>query len=282
MLFFLLKNTNIIHIHSPHALKLLMPIIPLLSKCKICYTRHGAAPLKANHWKLLHKKSRSYISACSFVSQVGLQQFMNEHHWHDIQMEVIENGVNLNGISIVKKRSDKIRIGSVGRMIPLKAQIDLLKAVKLLTYAEQSRITVEFLGGGDCYDELNRFCLEELSTVDVNFNGMVSDKNQIYNAIDILCVNSETEGLSLAILEVMAFEKPIIASDVGGNSRLVLNGVNGFLYECHDIESLVLLIRSFLDNQSNISTFGLASTKQIQRDFSLSAVKLKHDRPNTI
>jgi glycosyltransferase involved in cell wall biosynthesis len=57
---------------------------------------------------------------------------------------------------------------------------------------------------------------------------------------------SETEGLSNAILEEMSWGLPIIAFNVGGNSELIRNNINGFLVNLNDeeafIEKILILI----------------------------------------
>ena len=53
---------------------------------------------------------------------------------------------------------------------------------------------------------------------------------------------SRTEGLCNAILEEMAAGLPVVATDVGGTSLLVEDGVNGFLVEAGNAQMLALRI----------------------------------------
>jgi len=55
---------------------------------------------------------------------------------------------------------------------------------------------------------------------------------------DVFVLPSYAEGMPMCILEAMGHALPIIASDVGGNSTLVINGVNGFLIKPGDVASL--------------------------------------------
>lgn len=53
---------------------------------------------------------------------------------------------------------------------------------------------------------------------------------------------STTEGLSNAILEEMAHGLPVVATDVGGTSLLVLDGETGYLVESGDVSALASAI----------------------------------------
>lgn len=271
--FFVLLKFDIIHIHSPHALKFLKLILPFLNK-KIIYTRHGAAPLKAKHWLDLHVKLNKYIDAVTFVSQEGLDNFQAQHKWHNIPSLVIDNGVLIK--PIMKKASHKLRIGSVGRMIPLKHQISLLNAVQKLPEELKNNITIHFFGDGECLSLLKAYHQENMANVEVNFHGMVSDRELIYSNIDILAVTSETEGLSMVIIESMANKIPVIATDVGGNPKLVINAKTGYLFNFNDDEALCGHIQHFLSSRELVTVYGNNAFDYISKNFSIESAAKKY------
>ena len=215
--FFVLLKFDIIHIHSPHALKFLSVALPFFNK-KIIYTRHGAAPLTAPHWNRLHLKIEKHINAITFVSKEGFDNFQQQHNWQNTPCLVIDNGVLIDPVN--KNESTLFRIGSVGRMIPLKHQISLLKAVSLLKEEVQNSIELNFFGDGACIAQLKSYQSENLTNVAINFHGMINNRELIYSNIDVLVVTSETEGLSMVIIEAMANRIPVIATNVGGNPKL--------------------------------------------------------------
>lgn len=268
-----LLKFDVIHIHSPHALKFLSLLLPFLNK-KIVYTRHGAAPLTAKHWLDLHVKANKYVDAITFVSQEGLDKFQAQHKWHNIPSLVIDNGVLI--APVAKKRSEKLRIGSVGRMIPLKHQINLLNAVQRLPAKSQSNIALHFFGDGECLSVLKEFHQTEITNVDVNFHGMVSDRECIYSNIDVLVVTSETEGLSMVIIEAMANKAPVIATDVGGNPKLVINEQTGWLFNYDDDNKLAEYIQHCIDNRQLITEYGDNAFKYISANFSIESAAKKY------
>lgn len=104
----------------------------------------------------------------------------------------------------------------------------------------------------------------------VSFAGHQSDLAGFYSAVDIFCLSSEAEGMSNAILEAMASERPVLASDIPPNRGLVVPGKGGYLV---DFESPA----AFLDALSPLlspdirNSLGRFNRERIVREFSLDA-----------
>lgn len=273
--FYQLRKCTIIHIHTPHALKFLSPILPLL-KAKIIYTRHGAAGLTAPHWIKLHRNCAQYIHAVTFVSQEGLDNFQQTHQWHNVPSSVIDNGVLIQPIEKNKIVEAGLRIGSVGRMIPLKNQIALLRAASLLPVLIQKNLEIHYFGDGECLSILQDYNSQQHWPVKVFFHGMVNDRNIIYSSFDVLAVTSETEGLSMVIIEAMANQIPVVATNVGGNPKLVIDNKTGYLFDYNDDEKLAQLLINFAENHHSINDLGDKAFSYIKANFSLEATAKKY------
>ena len=278
-IFLALKQCQILHIHSPHALKFMSFILPLLRKRKIVYTRHGAAPLKANHWIRVHRHAIRFINAIAFVSQEGADAFHSTHDWRNIPSRVIDNGVSIDQMRPAPLNSEAgvLRLGSVGRMVALKNQIGLLQAVALLDKQTRSGIEIHFFGDGDCLSELKQYHSSNLEDIKVKFHGMIKDRDKIYNTFDVLVVTSETEGLSLAIIEAMVYQRAIIATEVGGNPRLVENDKTGWLIPYNDPVALSGYIQRLLENPQLLAELGKASRTKVLAEFSIDAAATKYE-----
>ncbi|MFH1423741.1 MAG: glycosyltransferase, partial [Candidatus Nealsonbacteria bacterium] len=83
-----------------------------------------------------------------------------------------------------------------------------------------------------------------------------------------LVLPSITEGLPRVILEAMALQKPVIASNVGGIPDLVKDGVNGFLFEAGNVEQLAQKLRTLLSNKEMAIEMGKRGRELIQSQFS--------------
>tara|TARA_R110001592_G_scaffold111146_3_gene307978 strand:- start:1512 stop:2564 length:1053 start_codon:yes stop_codon:yes gene_type:complete len=270
-----LRKMDIVHIHSPYALKFLQMAVSYL-KGKIIYTRHGSAPTIAEHWQKLHVKMQPFISVITFVSKEGMDNFQNLHRWQKTPCQVIDNGVLIKAIDFRSDDSAKVRIGSVGRMIPLKNQLGLFKALTQLTQGVQKNIAVHFFGDGECLTQLKDYRTKNLSNINVNFHGMVNDRDDIYAKIDVLVVCSETEGLSMVIIEAMANKIPVIATNVGGNPQLVLDKKTGWLFEYNDNEKLAEIIAKIVEDKSILKPLAEQAFNYISANFSIASSAKKY------
>tara|TARA_R110000822_G_scaffold11702_1_gene42531 strand:+ start:24377 stop:25474 length:1098 start_codon:yes stop_codon:yes gene_type:complete len=273
--FFLLREFDIIHIHSPFVLKFLSYILPFLN-LKVVYTRHGAGPLSTKFWPKLHQRVERYIDAITFVSQEGSDIFHQHHGWASVPSFVIDNGVLIKPIEKAKIQHEKLRIGSVGRMVSLKNQLGLLKAIELLNTDMQSKVALHFFGDGECLESLMDFKEQAMPSLSVEFHGMVNDREEIYSTIDVLVVCSETEGLSMVIIEAMANQIPVIATNVGGNPKLVLDNQTGWLFDYDDNDKLAKVIHHIINNRALIDEFGGQAFSYISDNFSIQASANKY------
>jgi len=274
----LLLKYDIIHIHTAYALKPMSIVMKLIGRKQCVYTRHGAAENNTSEWKAIHCKFKRHLKAMSFVSQEAFDIFRQNYPWHDMPMSVVDNGVLLRDRSIYSKvEENMLNIGSVGRLVPLKHQISLLKAVSLLPQTLQASIKLHIFGDGECESELHLFSKNNLISENINFYGMVSERDKIYPVFDFLVVTSETEGLSLVIMESMAYSKPVIATDVGGNSKLVIDNVNGWLVNYDDHHQLAERIKELFNDHNKIKLFGSSALDYISENFSLDSAADKYN-----
>lgn len=271
-----LSQCDVIHLHTPRVIKTLSIILKLIGKKKFVYTRHGAADLSNSEWQNLHVKFRKYVSHMTFVSQEAMDVFKGVYPWPEISKEVVDNGVKIPTLLNKEDNHKILRIGSVGRFVALKNQICLLKAVASLPELLRNRVEVHLFGDGECEDQLRSFTVNELANQKIIFHGMVEDRGTIYNSFDLLCVTSETEGLSLAIMEAMAFGLPVLATNVGGNSKLVKHDVNGWLFSYDDHDVIANRIMWLFENRDALSELGMEGRKYIQETFSIKVASNKY------
>jgi len=67
-----------------------------------------------------------------------------------------------------------------------------------------------------------------------------------YHLADILVSGSDVESLPRSMLEAMAFELPIVATDVFGVPNIVEDGINGWLTRANDLEGLIGILNLVL------------------------------------
>ena len=108
------------------------------------------------------------------------------------------------------------------------------------------------------------------------FTGKVLDSEAIINIFDIGLLLSNMklhgEGISNSIMEYMALQKPVIASNSGGNKELVVHEKTGYIVPNNSVENLVPRIIYLLDNPNFSSQMGAAGLSRIKADFNFSSL----------
>ena len=166
---------------------------------------------------------------------------------------VIGNGIDINLFKPGHKTDpDSIKLGMMGRLVPGKDFAGLIKAFNIVLKQWQGvkNIEVVIAGDGTKMEELKKLT-EELSIHDkVKFLGMLPETllPGFINSLDIYVHASMCEMMSTAIVQVMACEVPIIASDVFGINNMIKNGENGLLVPFGDEHKLATAILFYLNN----------------------------------
>jgi glycosyltransferase involved in cell wall biosynthesis len=98
---------------------------------------------------------------------------------------------------------------------------------------------------GETYvrDELKEK-IQELKMEDkIILAGFRNDVTEMMKKFNVFCLTSNSEGTPNVILEAIAAECPVVATDVGGVNRIIENGVTGFLVAPRDLNGFIRAVK---------------------------------------
>jgi glycosyltransferase involved in cell wall biosynthesis len=106
---------------------------------------------------------------------------------------------------------------------------------------------------------------------DCTFLGQRSDVAWLHCGFDLFVQSSDYEGTPNAVLEAMALETPIIATDVGGTAELIESGIHGRIVAAGDAVALADAILEALSNRSGLAQMARAARVRVEGELSFRA-----------
>lgn len=91
-------------------------------------------------------------------------------------------------------------------------------------------------------------------------------------AADIFVLPTRMEGLPNALLEAMATGLPCIASNIGGNVDLIVNGETGLVFESENAEQLTDLLLRLLRSDAQRREFGRRARETVEARYAITQV----------
>lgn len=165
---------------------------------------------------------------------------------------------NVNGVDDDAGRP--MRILFAGSLSYEKAPLTAVHAARMLGALVELRLA----GEGSLREEL-----EQASDVNTTLLGQVEDMAGLLAWADVLVLPSLTEGLPGVALEASASGVPVVASDVGGVSEVVTDGVNGYLVTPGDAAELASILKHLADDPELRAKMGKAARQRAWSDFRL-------------
>lgn len=268
---------DIIHSHLPYAQTLTRIAARSLSQEAIISTQHNAPSNYHPITRSTERATRRYDDTTIAVSQGVERAFTGKAHEPHVFGDdwcTIYNGIDIQGYrdTVVKAKGEHIReeleidestplFLNVGRYVPVKSQDMLIEAMAESSLSEFALVIV---GHGPQEEYIKRKIKQHNLSNRVTITGRVQEVEPYYAAADVFVSSSRMEGLPVTLLEAMASELPVIASNIPGVREVVVEGETGALYPYQDIERLASLLVQFAEkDQTMLGEAGFKRAKSI-------------------
>ena len=205
----------------------------------------------------------SAVVACS----KGLRELARETD-SDVQMDVIPDAVDLETFRPVRRDAypEKVRVLTIGRLIPRKGFQFLIRALPQVLEKVSHNFEIEIVGDGPHHEELLKLAENFGVTSHIRFAGSVPYPKlpEKYRGADIFILPSLAEGMPLVVLEAMGTGLPIVVSRVQGIDELVVDGVNGALFDPGDVDGLAHALTKLINAGEDRLKMGKASVERVK------------------
>jgi glycosyltransferase involved in cell wall biosynthesis len=194
---------------------------------------------------------------------------------------VVYNGFNLDRLKNTEPPAHvkevfgiktKYIVGMIGAFHPRKDYVTYLNAAEQMC-SEGSDITFLAIGDGE---SRNQFMEKYISCPQIIFTGNTDHVEALVSIFDIGVLLTDpkvhNEGISNAIIEMMAFSKVVIATRGGGTEEIIDSGMNGILIDPYSVTELIDNISRVLQNTTRYQTMKELAKEKIRKDFSIEAM----------
>ena len=179
------------------------------------------------------------------------------------QFTNIPPGVEPLNIPKAKPRK-KITIGWIARVTGVKNPLRALEIAKLFPDAQ-------FLiaGGGNMLEQVKAQAPRNTKVLGW------TDASKLFAASDIILSTSENEGMPIALIEAQLASKPVVATNVGGVSEVVLNNKTGFVTR-KNTEDLAKALEKLINSKVLRTAQGKAAKAHATKTFSVEKMIQAH------
>jgi glycosyltransferase involved in cell wall biosynthesis len=231
------------------------------------------------------RRTRRTPDAIICVSE-GVREVLLQREAVDEQKTcVVRNGVEVNephqdGRSSIRSRlglgPEHLLVGMVANFNrPVKGVTYFLDAIPLILRANPAARFI-IIGEGNEKPALMAKA-ERLGIANtLTFAGYCTNVLEHYAAMDVSVLTSLSEGLSITLLESMSLSLPIVATHVGGNPEIVVDGQTGYLVPPRDPEAFSARVVELLSDSSLRARMGAAGRQRIEQHFRIQNVAAKY------
>lgn len=172
--------------------------------------------------------------------------------------------------------NDAPLVGTIGRLTEQKGFSFLIDAIPIVL-KERPDVHFIIVGDGELSEPLRRLTISHGVNHRVVFTGPRSDIEEIFACLDLFVLPSLWEGLPTVILESMAANVPVVATDIPGTRDLIRDGYNGWLVPPGNAYALAEAILDALKNEQ-LSKIFAQRAQNLVTTFSIDSVAKQYEQ----
>jgi len=248
----------------------------------ICAIRNTVEDMPWHH-RLVNRWLAGWTSYVTVNADAERRSFVAHGGIPDAKIRTIHNGIEVSteapSLNGTYRREWGIPdqapiVAMIARLAPQKDHRTFLEAAQRVARAVPD---AQFLlvGDGPRRAQVEQWVAELGLAGRTRMLGARRDVRQLLGSVDICVLATHFEGCSNTLMEAMAAARPVVATNVGGNPELVVDGVTGFLVPPKDPDALGAAIQRLLTDKASATAMGVRGRARMAEQFSMDAVWAK-------
>ncbi len=241
---------DIIHSHGFNA-GFVAKLASVLLKIPVVHTVHGSHLMDQNDSSFKGKLERWLLTGIAYSAQITVSSTFLAYKRATNDITVIRNGVDVGDYDkVVARKASEPTIIWVGRRDKFKA-LDVLQQAFEIIKVQLPNTKLNLVTGG-----------------------RLSGKSLVkaYKQAWVFCLPSYAEGQPITLLEAWAAKLPVVVTRVGDNPQMVKHGVNGYLVEPGNPQSLAQELLKLLQSPLKAKRLGINGYATVKRNYSWDKV----------
>jgi glycosyltransferase involved in cell wall biosynthesis len=268
------QPVDVLHTHNTKALFYGAPAARMAQVPVLVHTRHGqrfgASQLHTSVFRMLTRLADRVV--CVSRDSAGLSESEGIGR---SRLCTIWNGIDVRRFTYSGPLPGGPAI-MVGRLSQEKDVATLIRAAALARKAFPE-FRLQIAGEGKCAADLQRLSSELELNGSIDFLGEVYNVPELLAKSSLLVLPSLTEGISLTLLEAMARGLPVVATQVGGNPEVVLDGETGYLVPARQPERLAACMIALLRNPARAAEMGRKARERVMHHFDVRNMVARYE-----
>jgi len=280
------EKFDIVHSHTAKAGFLTAVAAKMAGVPFVCHTYHGLPFFSGQNkrayraYRLLERIAslfRNHVFTQNRAERAKCVRLMGSEN----KVTYEGNGVDIEG---VRESADQqlplagkdfpgggLKLVLLSRLEAVKRVDDFIKVVDKLRRGGLE-VSCVIAGAGPLEEQLRSYIGQMQLSDCVNIVGFSDHPHGLIAASDIVLLCSEKEGIPRAIMEAMALQKPVVATDVSGTKELVVDGQMGFLVPLGDTEAMAEKVALLAGDPSLRKKMGARGLGRINTKFNDIAI----------
>lgn len=275
------QRFDAVHVHITHLLAAAAGFarrksqLNVVTKISGFYEFEGGVLDQGSRFNPVNLLIRRGLRHVDYVQTISIQtrQKLLSAGFTQSQIKFVPNGIDTRQQPEAPPAGDTLHIGYCGRLREVKGVHILLEGLAALQQARPDKpIKLSIAGDGEALTSLVSQA-EKLGLSDkVEWLGRIQNTGAFLKSLDVYVQPSFAEGLPNSVMEAMLEQRAVIATDVGGNSDLIENGMTGLLFPVGDAVALAGKIMQLMDEPALRLSLARAAREHILAGYGFDKV----------
>ncbi len=254
-------------------------VLSRVSGAPLVVTCHGSEIRLWGRTTYLKYLQRMILGRCKSIicTSDEIRRILNREYGLDLnRMDVIPNGHPDTSDLRYRYKPVVRRLVAVSSLRVEKGPMTLLRAMRLIR-EWRPPIKLVWAGDGPLRNQMEAYIASHRLQSRVELLGNLPHQRvlEVLTDADIFVISSQHEGLPTALVEAMSIGLPVVATDAGGISELVEDGVTGFLVERGSSRAIGDMVLKLANDYELRISMGKAAKSRV-KDLSWESIAKKH------